>query len=209
MRSFATWPIALAVAAGQLSGCGSDDAAPASRGDRASASPTSASPAASTNLDQYLLKVDEGPGLEPMSSPQTDSEEPFPLPEGGAETLESSGYISTTYQTGVGDSIAGVSSVLLFETEAGARDWITYETSAEVLRHQIPDGKFEWFQIPDVPGATGWTGPDLHGNAIGNVYWTQGRCMMLISIETGGPRVEPLSAGAKAIYERTGGTCPD
>jgi hypothetical protein len=32
---------------------------------------------------------------------------------------------------------------------------------------------------------------------------------MLISIETGGPRVELLSAGAKAIYERTGGTCPD
>ena len=167
--------------------------------------PTAASP----NVDQYLLQVDEGPGLEPMSSPQTDSGEPFPLPEGGAEVLERSGYISTTYQTGQGDSIAGVSTVLLFETEAGARDWMTYETSAEVLRHELPDGKFNWFQVPDVPGATGWTGPDLHGNAIGNVYWTQGRCMMLISIETGGPRVEPLSAGAEAIYERTGGTCPD
>jgi hypothetical protein len=209
MRSFAAWLIALAVAAGQLSGCGSDDAAPATRDDRASASRTSAAPAASPNLDQYLLQVDEGPGLEPMSSPQTDSEEPFPLPEGGAETLERSGYISTTYQTGVGDSIAGVSSVLLFETEAGASDWMTYETSAAVLRHQIPDGKFTWFQVSDVPGAAGWTGPDLHGNAIGSVYWTQGRCMMLISVETGGPRVEPLSAGAKAIYERTGGTCPD
>jgi hypothetical protein len=212
MRPFATLVIAIAVAAGPLSGCGSDDAAPASRDDRASASPTSAAPAASPpspNLDQYLLQVDEGPGLEPMSSPQTDSGEPFPLTEGGAETLERSGYISTTYQTGEGDSIAGVSSVLLFETDAGARDWMAYETSAAVLRHQIPDGKFKWFQIPDVPGATGWTGPDLHGNAIGNVYWTQGRCMMLISVETGGPRVEPLSAGAKAIYERTGGTCPD
>ena len=86
---------------------------------------------------------------------------------------------------------------------------MTYETSAEVLQHQIPDGKFKWFQVPDVPGANGWTGPDLHGNAIGNVYWTQGRCMMLISVENEGPRVEPLSAGAKAIYERTGGTCPD
>lgn len=161
------------------------------------------------NVDQYLLQVDEGPGLEPTSSPQTDSGEPFPLPEGGAEVLERSGYVSTTYQTGRGESSAGVSSVLLFETEAGARNWMTYETSTEVLRHQIPDGEFTWFRVPDVPGAAGWTGPDLHGNAIGNVYWTQGRCMMLISLETDGPRVEPLSAGAQAIYERTGGTCPD
>jgi hypothetical protein len=213
MRSFAAFAIAVTVATGPLSGCGSDDPAPAtSPDDRASAPPSSASPATSPppgNLDQYLLRVDEGPGLEPMSSPQTDSGDPFPLPEGGADVLERSGYISSTYQTGQGDRIAGVSSVLLFETEAGARDWMTYETSAEVLRHQIPDGTFTWFQVPDVPGATGWTGPDLHGNAIGNVYWTQGRCMMLISVETGGPRVEPLSAGATAIYERTGGTCPD
>jgi hypothetical protein len=161
------------------------------------------------NVDQYLLQADEGPGLEPMSAPQTDSGAPFPLPEGGAEVLERSGYVSTTYQNGRGESSAGVSSVLLFETESGARDWMTYETSDEVLRHQIPDGKFTWFQVPEVPGATGWTGPDLHGNAIGNIYWTQGRCMMLISLKTGGPRVEPLSVGARAIYERTGGTCPD
>jgi len=33
--------------------------------------------------------------------------------------------------------------------------------------------------------------------------------MMTIAIEVEGPRVEPLSAGAQAIYERTGGTCPD
>ncbi len=193
-------------------GCGSESE-PTTSTSTTDAVTTSTSEAATTaaspDLDQYLLQVDEGPGLQPMTSPQTEVGDPFPLPEGGPKVLAQSGYISTTYQTGEGDSIAGVSSVLLFETEAGARDWMTYETSSEVLRHQIPDGKFEWFQIPDVPGATGWTGPDLHGNAIGNVYWTQGRCMMLISIETGGPRVEPLSAGAKAIYERTGGTCPE
>ena len=48
-----------------------------------------------------------------------------------------------------------------------------------------------------MPGHAG-----MHGNAIGHVYWTQGSCMML-------PRVELLSAGVVAIYERTGGTCPD
>lgn len=191
-------------------GCGIESDPTTSTTDAVTTSTSdAATTAAPPNVDQYLLQVDEGPGLEPMSSPLTDSGEPFPLPKGGAELLERSGYISTTYQTGQGDSSAGVSSVLLFETEAGARDWMIYETSAEALRHQIPNGKFKRFQVPDVPGATGWTGPDLHGNAIGNVYWTQGRCMMLISLETDGPRVEPLSAGAKAIYERTGGTCPD
>jgi len=114
-----------------------------------------------------------------------------------------------TYQPAEGGRSAGVSSVLLFETEAGARDWMTYETSDEAIRHQIPGAKITRFRVPDVPGAAGWTGPDLHGNAIGHVYWTQGRCMMLIGLEVEGPRVERLSAGAKAIYERTGGTCPD
>lgn len=33
--------------------------------------------------------------------------------------------------------------------------------------------------------------------------------MMVISLETAGARVKPLSAGAQAIYQRTGGTCPD
>jgi hypothetical protein len=191
-------------------GCGGESGSTTSTPDAVMSSMAEdATTFAPVNVDQYLLQVDEGPGLEPLSSPQTGSGEPFPLPEGGAEMLERSGYISTTYQTGQGDSIAGVSSVLVFETEAGARDWMAYETSDELLRHELPDGKFTWFQVPEVPGATGWTGPDLHGNAIGNVYWTQGRCMMLISIETGGPRVEPLSAGAEAIYERTGGTCPE
>ena len=69
--------------------------------------------------------------------------------------LERSGYISTTYQTGRGDHSAGVSSLLLFANVAGAADWMTYETSSEVLRHQIPDGKFNWFEVPDVLGATG------------------------------------------------------
>ena len=115
------------------------------------------------NVDRYLLRVDEGAGLHPLSPPQTVSGEPFPLPEGGAAVLERSGYISMAYQTGQGDSIAGVSSVLVFENEAGARDWMTYEMSGEVLRHELPDGKFAWFEVPDVAGATGWTGPDRHG----------------------------------------------
>jgi hypothetical protein len=195
--------IALAALLGMvIVGCGAES-------DRATSTTDAATTVAPPDLAQYLLQVDEVPGLKPTSSPQTDSGAPFALTKDGAERLRRSGYISTTYQPAVGDRSGGVSSVLLFETVAGARDWMAYETSDEALQHQIPGAKIQRFQVRDVPGAIGWTGPDLHGNAIGHVYWTQGRCMMLIGLEVEGPRVERLSAGAKAIYERTGGTCPD
>jgi hypothetical protein len=195
--------IALAALLGMLIvSCGGES-------ERLTSTTDTATTVAPPNLDQYLLQDDEVPGLQPMSSPQTDSGEPFDLPEDGAERLRRSGYISTTYQPAEGDRSGGVSSVLLFETEAGARDWMAYETSDEAIQQQIPGAQIKRFQVPDVPGAHGWTGPDLHGNAIGHVYWHQGRCMMLIGLEVEGPRVERLSAGAEAIYERTGGTCPD
>ena len=196
--------IALAGLLGMLLiGCGGES-------DPATGPTDATSTDAPPNLDQYLLEVDEVPGLAPMSSPQTDSGEPFELTKDGADRLQRSGYISTTYQPAEGDRSGGVSSVLLFETEAGARDWMAYETSDEVVQDQIlPGARIKRFQVPDVPGAHGFTAPDLHGNAIGHVYWTQGRCMMLIGLEVEGPRVEPLSAGVKAIYERTGGGCPD
>ena len=183
-------------------GCGGES-------DRATSTTDAATTVAPPNLEQYLLQVDEVPGLEPMSSPQTDSGNrsicPRTVPSGFGEVATSRRPTSPLE----GDRSGGVSSVLLFETEAGARDWMAYETSDEAILHQIPGAKIKRFRVPDVPGASGWTGPDLHGNAIGHVYWTQGRCMMLIGLEVEGPRVERLSAGAKAIYERTGGTCPD
>jgi len=198
-----TSSLALAALLGLLTvGCGGASSP-------ATSTPDAAKTTAPPNLEQYLMQADEVPGLEPVESPQTDSGEPFDLPQDGANRLRRSGYISTTYQPAEGDRSAGVSSVLLFETEAGARDWMAYETSDEAIQQQIPGAKIKRFQVPDVPGANGWTGPDVHGNAIGHVYWTQGRCMMLIGLEVAGPRVERLSAGAKAIYERTDGTCPD
>ena len=194
-----SWRTALAGLLGLLVvGCGGDpDPAP---------SPTAS---AAPDVDRFLLEADEIPGLKPVSSPFTHSDDPFELPEEGSEVLARVGYISTTYQPAEGDRQAGVSSVLLFATEAGALDWMAYEISDEAIHHQLPEATIKRFEVPDIPGASGWTGPDLHGNAIGNVYWTQGRCMLLISLEVEGPRVEPLSTGATAIYERTGGTCPD
>jgi hypothetical protein len=40
-----------------------------------------------------------------------------------------------------------------------ARDWRAYETSDEAIRHQIRGAKLKRFQVADVPGAHGWTGP--------------------------------------------------
>jgi len=165
--------------------------------------------AAAPALEDYLLKGDEVPDLTPVASPQTDSRDPFLLQADGTRHLKHSGFISTTFQPADGDNGAGVSSVMLFKTAAGAREWMAYETSDAGIKAQLPDSKVKRFTVPEVPGAHGWTGPDLHGNAIGQVYWTQGRCMMLIGLEVEGPRVERLSAGVRAIYERTGGTCLD
>jgi hypothetical protein len=186
-----------------MAGCGGGES------DRSTGTTDAPTTVAAQDLVQYLLRTDEVPGLRPVLSPRTDSGAPFDLSEDGGEMLASSGYISTTFQPAEGDNSAGVSSVLLFETEAGARQWMAYETSDETIQQQIPGAKIQRFQVPSVPGAQRWTGPDRHGNAIGHVYWTQGRCMILIGLEVEGPRVELLTAGARAIYERTGGTCPD
>ncbi len=210
--------IALAALLGMLiAGCGEDEPDRAtSTTEPTTTEPTTTEPttteptttAAGPDVERFLLQADEVPDLAPTSTPQTGTGPPFDLPEEGTELLRHSGYISTTYQPAEGDRGAGVSSVLLFETAAGAREWMAYELSIKAIHHQIPGAEIERFQVPDVPGANGWTGPDLHGNSIGTVFWTQGRCMILIALEVEGPRVARLSAGAKAIYERTGGTCP-
>lgn len=184
-----------------LTACGGD----AERGSTVDETTSAGQP----NLERFLMQDDEVPGLKPVASPQTDSRDPFVLSPDGKKLLQRSGFVSTTFQPAEGSHGAGVSSVMLFESDAGAREWMAYETSDDAIQAQIPGAKIKRFQVADVPGAHGWTGPDLHGNAIGQVYWTQGRCMMLIGLEVEGPRVARLSAGVKAIYERTDGTCPD
>ena len=183
-----------------LVGCGDDPGRP-------TRTPEPTSMVTPANLDDFLLRADEVPGLRPVSTPMSPLGEPFELDKDGAERLRRSGYISTTYQPAEGQG-AGVSSVLLFFTRTGAHEWMEYETRLEAIRLQIPGATIRRFRVPEVPGAIGWTGPDVHGNAIGQVYWTQGRCMLLIGLEVEGPKVARLSAGARAIYERTGGTCP-
>src|SRR5687767_14538596 len=124
-----------------VAGCGGDS-------ERAPSTDDAVESAEPPSLERYLMQADEVPGLEPIGSPVTDSGPPFnPLPEDGEERVRSSGYISTTYQQAEGGDSSCVSSVLLFETESGARDWMAYETSDEVIRHQIPGAKIKWFRV--------------------------------------------------------------
>ena len=137
-------------------GCGGDP-------DRATSPQDVATTVAPPGLDEYLLRVDEVPGLEPMVVAAD--------PLGG--TLRSvrrrlraasAQWLPLDDEPDRlrGDRGGGVSSALLFETEAGARDWMVYETSDTVIRDQfLPDA-----QDHAVPGSrrpwrprSYWTGP--------------------------------------------------
>jgi hypothetical protein len=169
-------------------------------------------PPATLNVERFLMQAGEEPGFEPTEDPRTDHGVQALAGAFGAnevERLRRAGFISITFQPlSSDDGNAGVSTVLLFKTAEGARDWLEYETSDEGIESMVPGEKPKRFRVPGVPGARGWTGRDRHGNPIGHVFWVQGRCEMLIGNEGKGDFVKPLSIGAKTIYERTKGLCP-
>lgn len=163
-------------------------------------------------VEPFLLQAGEEPGFEPEEEPRTDRGVEslvggFSADE--VERLRRAGFVSITFQplSGKGEN-AGVSTVVLFKTAEGARDWLEYETSDEGIASAVPGAKPKRFTASGVPGARGWTGRDRHGNPIGHVYWVQGRCELVIGNEGEGDFVKPLSAAAKAVYERTKGVCP-
>jgi hypothetical protein len=202
-----------------LAACGGDNGneggTTAARDVETSATPGAESeeaPEAKANVEPFLLQAGEEPGFEPVEEPRTDHGVQSLV--GGyaadeVERLRRAGFISITFQPLRGDrGNAGVTTILLFETAEGARDWLEYETSDAGIDSMVPGAKPKRFSVPGVPGARGWTGRDRHGNPIGHVFWVQGRCEMLLGNEGEGDFVEPLSIGAKAIYDRTKGLCP-
>jgi hypothetical protein len=169
-------------------------------------------PPAEVNVERFLMQPGEEPGFEPGEEPGTEHGAQALAGGYAAEEvrrLRRAGFISLTFQPLSGDrGNAGVSTVLLFKTPEGARDWLRYETSDEGIDSMVPGAKPRRFRVSGVPGARGWTGRDRHGNPIGHVFWVQGRCELLLGNEGKGDFVEPLSIGARAIYDRTDGTCP-
>jgi hypothetical protein len=191
-----------------IAACGDDDGGNAG----STAAESDDAPPAKVNVEPFLMQAGEEPGFEPAGDPRTDRGVQSLVGGYAAEEvnrLRRAGFISITFQPLSGDQgNAGVSTVLLFETPEGARDWVEYETSDEGIESMVPGAKPKRFTVPGVPGARGWTGRDRHNNPIGHVFWVQGRCEMLVGNEGEGDFVKPLSTGAKAIYDRTKGVCP-
>jgi hypothetical protein len=106
--------------------------------------------------------------------------------------------------TGPSDA-AGVSNVSLFTTEDGATRELEYMKS-NIGKDSSGADNFERFDVPGVPTATGWTYDKPGGSKAADVYWSQGRCVMVLGSEP--PSVDRLRSGVKAIYERTEGRCP-
>ncbi len=164
---------------------------------------------AKVNLERFLMQAGEEPGFEPVEEPRTEQSLAGGYSADEVERLRRAGFISITFQPLSADNHnAGVTTVLLFKTAEGARDWLEYETSDEGIDSMVPGAKPKRFRVPGMPGARGWTGRDRHGNRIGHVFWVQGRCEMLLGNEGEGDFVKPLSIGAKAVYDRTKGVCP-
>ena len=202
-----------------IAACGDDNvdeggttAAPDVESTSTTAAGSDEAPSAKVSLERFLMQAGEEPGFDPIDEPRTDHGVQS-LAGGFAaddvERLRRAGFISITFQPlSADDHSAGVTTILLFETAEGARDWLEYETSDEGIDSAVPGAKPERFTVRGVPGARGWTGRDRHGNPIAHVYWVQGRCEMVLGNEGKGDFVEPLSIGAKAIYDRTKGVCP-
>ena len=167
---------------------------------------------AKVDLERFLMQAGEEPGFEPVEEPRTD--DGVQSLAGGfsadeLERLRRAGFISLTLQPLSGDDgNSGVTTVLLFETAEGARDWLNYETSDDGIESMVPGATPQRFTVPGVPGARGWTGRDRHDNPIGHGFWVQGRCEMVLGNEGEGDFVKPLSLGATAIHDRTNGECP-
>lgn len=205
---------ALAVLVLGLTACGDDDGddttaqAPAS---------TSAQPAA-VNVDEFLMRRGEEPGFRPGAvagqMPQARDTitgvkafvKEMELTPADAQRLRDAGFISFTAGPIRGPKdAAGVTNVALYETAAGARKDLAHETSDELIGGGGASGGVKRFTVPGVPGARGWTVSDPH---VGNVYWVQGRCMLVLGNQGPGDLTKPLSTGVQAIYKRTNGECP-
>ena len=136
-----------ALACAFAAGCGDDE----------TRDPTAAkAQPAKVDVERFLMQAGEEPGFDPVEAPRTDHGAQA-LAGGFApeevERLRRAGFISLTLQPLSGDDHnAGVTTVLLFKTAEGARDWLEYETSDEGIDSMVPGAKPKRFTVPGVPG---------------------------------------------------------
>jgi hypothetical protein len=205
-RSTAGLVLALLLAG---SACGGD-------GDEESAAPEAANANARSgarDVTRFLVRDGEEPVFRPDGDAMTvvgveALADYWRLPPADARQMRDRGFVSFTSRPIAGRDSGGVSEVLLFTTPEGARSQMAHDLRTSTIRANLRKTKIRRFAVRDVPGARGWIGSDLHGNPIGTLYWVQGRCLLVLASEGDVPFVAALSAGARAIRERTGGDCP-
>jgi hypothetical protein len=193
-------------------GCGGDDEGD---GGDETAAERSAEPS-QAQLTRFLMREDEEPGFRPVERPRTDTGvEEFVgnggLTEADARRLRSDGFVSFTFQPIRGSRTAGVTNVALYQTAEGAKHSMAHDLRPSVIRALGPVENLRYFPVRGIPGARGWTASlpgEPASHAVGNVHWVQGRCFLVLGNQGPGPFAGPLSTGARAVYERTGGECP-
>lgn len=196
--------VALAGGACMASGCG-DDSTP-------EAAATSARPE-KVDYTRFLMRDGEEPGYRRVESVQTEDAETFAqhagLTQAEQRRMRSAGMGLATYQPTEGPpDTRGVTSVTPFDSAEGAASWLAQEQREDYIRRLLPNGgKLRRFVVPGIPGARGWT-TSKGAHVVGNIYWVQGRCLMILGNEGPGAFDGPLAAGAHAIYRRTQGRCP-
>jgi len=208
----------LAALAIGVAACGDD-------GDDRPAAPEAANAIAraeAPDLGRYLMRAGEEPGFRPGAAPGAMPRgretitgvkafvKEMRLPAPDERRLRSEGFLSFTAQPIRGPRSAGITNVALHETPEGARRSMAHDLRPDVVR-MGPVEKLRYFSVPGVPGARGFTAslrgePASHG--VGNVFWVQGRCVLVLGNQGPGPLAGRLGKGARAIYERTKGECP-
>ena len=105
--------------------------------------------------------------------------------------MRSAGMGTATYQPTEGPDSRGVTSVTLFASAQGARQWLAQEQREDYIRRQMPEGgKLRRFVVPGIPGARGWSA-SKGCHIVGNIFWVQGRCMMILGHESTRPVRRP------------------
>jgi len=195
--------LVVALAGGALMAGGCGETAPAAK--------TAARPD-KVDYTRFLLRDGEQPGFRRVENVLTDGAEMFAekagLTKAELSRMRSAGMGPATYQPTEGPNSRGVTSVTPFASAQGATRWLAQEQREDYIRRQMPGGgKLRRFVVPGILGARGWT-TSKDGHVVGNIFWVQGRCLMILGNETTGPFDGPLATGAHAIYQRTKGQCP-
>ena len=117
--------------------------------------------------------------------------------------LRSEGFVAAAQENLGGGSIEGASFVEEFTSANGARR----EALNDAKQSTQGGGEVRFFSVPGLPNAHGVLVAEP-GDVGTDLYWTEGRCTLWVGNGANGTLEPQVVAGARAIYRRTGGTCP-